>query len=158
MMQSLCSCMPYQFTRFSCRMHVFFHPPVETSFEQVGKSFPKPHRLNRLSAPGFVFILPHVTSNVISAYPSAPFRIAVTVTTSPVLYLPSCSWYRLIVSTLCSRAFYNHIAFFHARHHCRRIVCDAADENAFEMPLLSESSSVIIPVRGCRYTRGSCCW
>ena len=26
---------------------------------------------------------------------------------------------------------YNHIVLFHARHHRRRIVCDAADENAF---------------------------
>ena len=29
---------------------------------------------------------------------------------------------------------YNHIILFHARHHRRRIVCDAADQNAFWNP------------------------
>lgn len=36
-------------------------------------------------------ISPIVTSNSISAYPSAPFRIAVTRTVAPGLHFPSCS-------------------------------------------------------------------
>ena len=61
---------------------------VNDTYVSVWNTIPptRPHNFMSFIPKASVFYTsPIVTSNVISAYPSAPFRIAVTVTTSPVL-------------------------------------------------------------------------
>ena len=121
----------------------YFFTAVRKPSEKKKLSETTPVKAGFLASESLCFqTSPSVTSNVISAYPSAPFRIAVTVTTSPALCFPSCSWYCLIVSTFCSPSFtitsYSFMPAIIAGESSVTLLI----RTPFGIPVLSESSSV----------------